>query len=708
MIIFLALGFVSSVLQIVLLRELTFSVAKNELALTAAAGLWLIFCAFGGIAGKKFSRINLSFISPLFTLIFCLSISVIHLGKSIFGISYYESCGIIFMLFFAVIAMFGTSFLTGYSFSVLTGKYADKNVYDGRIFARFFALDAIGFFLGGITFAFFLSKYLNPFIFAFLPLLIVPFFSKTYKDLLKTACLILFLSFTFIGNFGNMLSKELMYAEIIMMKASNYGPVIKARKNNVDSLYVSGTLASTSEDKEWDETFIHTFLSVIDPGVKKDVLFIGSCFPGQAEEIFRHNVGRVYSVDSDPVLLNFNQENIDPVMRDKMNFIADDPRSYLRRTDEGDFDCIVINKPPPLSVATNRYYTKEFFELVKHKLSPGGIMVMCIPSKRDILSPVIIKFNSCIINTVDNVYNSRMIVPSDSMIIIAKNMNGIKTYDIAQNFENSAIQTDYLTVYHLMDNLDSSRIEYVNSMIDKKININKDLFPAGFFYYFILEQTKFYPDIPIGLVKRVNGMMTIPAGVAFVFLYGIFIKKNRLMFLNVSAVGFLSIGFSIILYMVFQTFFGTLFWKIGILSGLFMCGLAAGTFFGDKIFDSKDLGAKVFCLYFSAWVLFVALIYLTAVFFGFNDVAEYAFYLCATLSGTLTGAVYPIASRVSLKYGTPRNVIASSIYTYDLVGAFIGTVMFSILFIPFYGILTSLAIMIFVGLIFAIRNGTNG
>ena len=52
MIIFIFLGFISSIFQLVVLREITFSIAKNELAACLAAGAWIIFSAIGGLVGR--------------------------------------------------------------------------------------------------------------------------------------------------------------------------------------------------------------------------------------------------------------------------------------------------------------------------------------------------------------------------------------------------------------------------------------------------------------------------------------------------------------------------------------------------------------------------------------------------------------------------------------------------------------------------------
>lgn len=58
---------------------------------------------------------------------------------------------------------------------------------------------------------------------------------------------------------------------------------------------------------------------------------------------------------------------------------ADDGRNYLL-THPDKYDIITIDPPPPLhSAGTVNLYTKEFFQLCKDRLSPGGVLCMWIP-----------------------------------------------------------------------------------------------------------------------------------------------------------------------------------------------------------------------------------------------------------------------------------------------------------------------------------------
>jgi predicted membrane-bound spermidine synthase len=59
--------------------------------------------------------------------------------------------------------------------------------------------------------------------------------------------------------------------------------------------------------------------------------------------------------------------------------VIDDGRRYLRRV-RTQYDLITIDPPPPIEAAgTSLLYSREFFELVKQHLRPGGMLQVWFP-----------------------------------------------------------------------------------------------------------------------------------------------------------------------------------------------------------------------------------------------------------------------------------------------------------------------------------------
>jgi hypothetical protein len=58
MLIFFFLGITACLFQLVVLREFTYSLAKNELSFILAVGVWLIACSLGSLIAKKRGRLS--------------------------------------------------------------------------------------------------------------------------------------------------------------------------------------------------------------------------------------------------------------------------------------------------------------------------------------------------------------------------------------------------------------------------------------------------------------------------------------------------------------------------------------------------------------------------------------------------------------------------------------------------------------------------
>ncbi|MFO8053336.1 MAG: hypothetical protein R6U54_05225 [Candidatus Omnitrophota bacterium] len=700
MAIFIVLGITASIYQLVLLREFTFSIAKNELSLVVAIGIWIIFCSLGSLAGRKKRLSRISYLPLLYSLAFSLVIGLIHLVKKIVGLSYYEVASFGFITVCALVFFGAMGFLVGYSFCLFCRNYLDQNAYSSSTFAKFFGWEALGFFVGGLIFTFFLASYRNPFIFSALPFIFYFFISARPKKKIIFAFFIVILTFFSVQSFEKLIGLEFEGAKIKFYEGTPYGPIIKTQKNRVNSFYVNGSLVSSSEDLFWDEKFIHTTLSALEK--PKDILYIGSSFSYQLSEILKYKIESLDYLSLDKTTVSLVQKRASAAEKEKINFIVADPRNYLK-TNLKKYDCIILNKPAPASLSLNRFFTYEFFKLINTRLKAGGIFSFSFPSKRDILSPHILKFNSCILNTLDKAFKNKLLVPSDSMIVIASNY-GLSPQFIFNNFSQNKINTDYLTVYHLRDYLAKNRRDYIKKNIDRTVGINKDYHPLGFFYYLFLQQAKFYPEIFID-IKPIKNYTIL-----FFVLFGLFLvlfslKSKRTNYLiSIFTVGFSSIAITAFIFIIFQVNCGALFEMMGVLTGLFMLGLAGGTFFVNRILTKFGLKKLDLSFYFGFWALSTLILWTGKSFYSQFYQLTLFLYFYSFLSGALTGAAYPLISFYLTRDYQIRKTIPVSLYAADLSGSFFGTLLVSVFFIPFLGVWTALILVTCLLLLFCIRN----
>ena len=74
----------------------------------------------------------------------------------------------------------------------------------------------------------------------------------------------------------------------------------------------------------------------------------------------------------------FADQNHDVLSNPKVNFVIQDGRNHLLTTHKF-YDVITSEPPPPRTAFTVNLYTKEYYELQKKKLKPGGISAQWIP-----------------------------------------------------------------------------------------------------------------------------------------------------------------------------------------------------------------------------------------------------------------------------------------------------------------------------------------
>lgn len=697
MIIFIPLGIITSIFQLVVLREFSFSIAKHELAFVLAAGFWIISCAWASTIKLPAKRLNL-WILPLASASFSVSVCLIHLAKSLLGLKYFQvPHPAIIGLTLAFVGL--PALIMGLAFRWLL-EQSERNTPQlaQNEPAKFFAFEAAGFFLGGIVFTLLLKDYTNPLIFSWLPLLLLPGIKGKLNKTL-TICLVLVITAISSVSFDLIIRKEFDGAQILINRGSRYGPLIISVKSGVTSLFSGGSLLATSEDKAAVEEFIHLSLSATEPAADKDILFIGAARSGQIEEILKYKLNSLDCVQINPLLWKFTPALLSGALHNKINYITDDPRGYLKKTAKH-YDAILMDMPAPSSLLLNRYFTEDFFKLVARCLKPAGVFTFSIPSKREILSPQFIKFDSSIINAIDRVFTGRLIIPGDAMLIIASNRNEISGQHLLNNFLAVKPKTEFFTAYHFRDYLDPAMRNYTENMLDREIMPNSDLYPAGFLNYLILEQTKFYPNLKID-AKRTQRIIFI-----FLLFCGLAIAAASLSpkiscFLNIGAVGFTSISLCSIIYILFQLFCGALFWKLGLLIALFMVGVTAGVFLLN---NTKIAGRNILRWIYLGWMLTSFALLSSLKWIGEAGNAEFIFYFYALTCGVLTGSAYPVLAGDLIKNKIENRKVTGIIYAADLSGAFLGTLISGILLIPFLGIPYSILTLITLNAMFALIN----
>jgi spermidine synthase len=154
--------------------------------------------------------------------------------------------------------------------------------------------------------------------------------------------------------------------------------------------------------------------------------------------------------------------------------------------------------------------------------------------------------------------------------------------------------------------------------------------------------------------------------------------------------------FELAIIFTFQTFYGYLYYQMGVLITLFMMGLAAGSLFMTQRLDRINRGISLF-LKMELIILLFSLA-LPAIFFSLSnylgkasaDLFLYSIFLIMSfLAGSGVGIEFPLAAKIYHEIpssGTTVGQTAAMIYGADLFGGFFGGLLGGILLLPVLGL----------------------
>ena len=254
---------------------------------------------------------------------------------------------------------------------------------------------------------------------------------RNYIGGLILACTILCSFFFMAHYFLNYWSNSLYEDQIIFSRQSKFQKIVMKRNKKDLRLFLDGNLQfSTIDEYRYHEPLVHIPLGLTHQ--KKNVLILGGGDGLVAREVLKYSeVERIYLVDLDPeiVRLGRNDYNLKVLNKgslddQRVEVINEDAFIFLDKNQRF-YDVIIADLPDPNNVSLARLYSKEFFQLVKSRLSKTGIFIT------QATSPFFAKKAFwCIKNTIkesgfSKVYPYHVNVPSfgDWGFVMASNIN---------------------------------------------------------------------------------------------------------------------------------------------------------------------------------------------------------------------------------------------------------------------------------------------
>jgi spermidine synthase len=469
-------------------------------------------------------------------------------------------------------------------------------------------------------------------------------------------------------------TKEFLFInqKIIYQKNSPYGNVILTENSGQINFYENGnflfsmdTTGTGSGNIAENEEAVH--FAMLQSKHPDRVLLVSGGIEGQLKEILKYPVKQIDYSEINPALIGAAKRFKLLPQSDKINYINTDVRLFLSHN-KTKYDVILLNIPPPLTAETNRYYTLEFFRLLKQHLNPKGIIKTQLPSSGNYLSKDAEKSYSVLYATLSAAFEQVNIIPGEKDYFLASD-KAIDLNIVAEITERK-IESEYVK-YYLDDFSIAQRSEIIRKRINPHADINYDFKPVAYPVQIKAQLARFKTNYWILAV--------------FILLFLIFVLRNtKRQNFGMFAVGFASITAELLIIFAFQILYGNVFSLLSVIIMIFMVGLAVGSLYLPKLFNKnllKQYKTAFILLSLILLVLPVLFLYLFSAIHSvvLNYVLIFLLSLCIS---TISGYLFYISEQIS---SGNKNQVAGKIYSADLFGSATGALAVSMFIVPFAG-----------------------
>jgi spermidine synthase len=379
------------------------------------------------------------------------------------------------------------------------------------------------------------------------------------------------------------------------------------------------------------------------------------------------------------------KDTLGKMMDRNIRVYATDPLRFIRNATKP-YDVAILNLPGPSTLQTNRFYTLEFFDLLKKKLSRDGVISFGLQAPANYMNDEAVDLNSTIYVTLKKVFQNVIIIPGEKNYFLAS--DAPLSYNIAKAVREKGIENRYVNQFYIDDALLKSRGETILSALNPGTEINQNLKPVLY---------KLQLAYWLSYFKGNYRIIAFLAAILALFVFSRGSPPSRVMFLT----GFSASGLEILLLFGLQVFFGNIYLLTSFVFTAFMVGLAVGSFFGKSL--KNDTAKK----YIPITQLLIGVFTTGSIVFLFSDemyelvpAIVYSLYLAATfLIGGLTGFQFTL---VSLIQTGSYAEISGKTYSYDLFGSALGALAVALYLVPKIGIILSVLTIGVVNLVFGI------
>ncbi len=746
---FLLMGFTFSITQVVMIRAFLVAFSGNELSIGLVLGGWLILEAVGsGLLGRLAERFlpgtggirgrpgAFALLQVLLALTLPLSLYTAFTVRQLVGAIPGAGIGLGTMAVASFFILAPLGLVDGAMFTFGCRALARLRGEVGSSGGLVYSLEALGGIAGGLVFTYLFIPHLDA-LQTVLVLTVLNLASAVSlvalaegSALPRRACWPLvallavagyLLLFQSAGLQGWLNRQQWPGYDLVFYDDSIYGNVTVIRQGTQYTFFTDGTPALTIPvpDVVLAEELVHLpMLFVAEP---RRVLVIGGGAGGILHEFLKYPIEQVDYAELDPLLIQavrrFPTQLTEKELRDpRVQVHHVDGRLLIReklRRPHSQYDLILVNLSYPSTLELNRLYTREFFTMARALLSTDGVLATCLPGSTEYLSPAQRDLHATLQHTLLAVFPAARPIPGDTTLWLASPSPAVLNLPwdaLLSRWQVRNIPTALNAEFHFRFKLDPRRLAWFQNELSQASSrrVNEDLRPAGLLYGLAYWNEIFAPHLA-GYFRVLQNLRLGPLLLPLIALTPLAWLLLRLtprrraltVPLAILSTGFAGMAFSLLVIFAFQSFYGYVYYLIGLLTTAFMAGLALGGWWMTRRVG-RGLASRRLLLGLESslvgyWCLFPAVLWLLYTYHHHPLAAVLLgplLLLLNALAGLLTGLEFPLANQLLLAQGEEVSATAGMLYAADLVGACSSALVVSLVLLPALGVIETCLLVV--------------
>ncbi len=750
------LGLYAVVTQVSLTRELLVVFSGNELVIGTILGCWLAAIGMGASLARRLTRyawFDAYAAAMLCGLCVCMGLALpwqvmgIRVSHAVAGVPMGEYASYRVALWTASLACLPSCVPIGFAFPLATALAARSEAAGAPPAAGprelpvtwVYVWEAVGGTVGGAALTFVLLRVLGPLQIVAVGMaaifggaaVLAPRRVVAYAAA-ALAALVLGVAGTprLHGRLASAAARVRWQSLGIVTVGSRGGPRLAAERDTVYqnlavtelsgqyALYGNGELAFAFPDPYGDAYRVHVVMAQ-NPRAEA-VLVLGGNPAGEVVELLKYPLRRLVSVDLDPGVRQILRE-LQPTRMaaadadERLTHVTGDAVAYLRACGER-FDVVLVLAPAPSTAAANRFYTTDFYRLVRRVLTPRGFLYTAVASSERLQDAAAAPAAS-VFGALRAVFPRVLVTAGGESRFFAAGDDGDITLDAETLYGRSAgtpIGAAHFQAAYLLgwDDIAPEKVAHARERLAAvSAPVNTTLHPAAYLRQVAL-WFRFSGSGGHGVLERMSRLETgrLTAGVV---LFGVLVAAIALalrlaggrcgavargwgrgaIMAAIALTGFAGMALELALVFVFQSVFGAVYTHLGFIVAVFMLGLVAGAMAGRVLARRGGratwlgLGGVA-----TAPLVLVAILPLVveALVGGYGDtrvvLGAGVIYAFVGIAGGAVGAAFVLANAVLQMLGSDARRAAAATDAADHLGAAAGAFVTGALLLPALGL----------------------